>query len=286
MEYPKIETVFNRDPADMKRVRVGEWRDPAFRLVSHWLLTEKIDGTNIRLHLKDGAVIVSGRTDDTQTPNFLMHALQAAFPAEKVAAAFEPNAQAIIYGEGYGPKIQKGGGCYRDTPGFIVFDVAVLTPTRVWWLDWPAVCDVAGKIGAPTVPVIAEAATVDEAVRLCRASIASKAAATARTAEGVVARTVPGLLMRNGARLVWKLKARDFGAPDNAAPPPPAPGTEAPRGEPTADPIAVIDIHKRADAMECIVLGCSNPRPEDSCLCDWHRRPGVRLAMPATEARP
>lgn len=213
MEYPKIETLFDRDPADMKRVLTDRLRDPAFGIPLVWMLTEKIDGTNIRLILKDGSVSYAGRTADAQLPPHLLAALQRDFPSEKVAAAFEPGTHAIVFGEGYGPKIQKGGGLYRADPGFIVFDVAVLAG-RVWWLEWDAVKEVAAKIGAPTVPVVAGQATIPEAVLAVSGGLRSVEAKEPRIAEGVVARTVPGLLMRNGQRLVWKLKGRDLGAPE------------------------------------------------------------------------
>ena len=33
--------------------------------------------------------------------------------------------EAYVFGEGYGPKIQTGGGLYSDTPKFIVFDITI-----------------------------------------------------------------------------------------------------------------------------------------------------------------
>lgn len=213
--YPKIETLYNRNPENMKQVIVGELRDPSFGLVDRWLVTEKIDGTNIRIGLEPvvssggwDRVEYGGRTDDAQTPPFLLKMLQERFPADVVSAAFDPDTRAVIFGEGYGPKIQKGGGDYADEVGFIVFDVAVINPTgRLWWLNWPDVCDVAEKIGAPTVPVLGLMSTV-EAVEAARGS--SVTAVREREREGIVARTDPLLMMRNGERLVWKMKGRDL----------------------------------------------------------------------------
>lgn len=242
MEYPKIETLYDRDPAQMSRVIVGQLRCPEFGLVDRWLLTEKVDGTNIRLILNGGVVSYGGRTDDAQMPPHLLKVLAERFPSERVAAAFEPGTDAILYGEGYGPKIQKGGGDYNQEPSFRLFDVAVFTgrsstaergpdktetdgstppaPTarRLWWLEWEAVKDIAGKIGCRTVPVVLSAASLKDAVTLVPMlhSEVAREEGKPRVAEGVVARTVPMLLMRNGHRLVWKLKARDLADPLSA----------------------------------------------------------------------
>lgn len=218
MEYPKIQTVFERDPEDMKRVVEDHLRWAEFGIPRNWLLTEKIDGTNIRLVLEETlhgmGLRIGGKTDNAQIPAFLFDHLLEKYPAALVADAFDPDTKAVIYGEGHGRRIQKNGGLYSETPAFVVFDVAVLAKDRVWWLDWSDVCDVAAKIGAQHVPVVAERATIEDAIAFVRSGLESRHAAQPRWAEGVVARTVPGLLTRAGKRLVWKLKARDFGGPE------------------------------------------------------------------------
>lgn len=211
IEYPKIETLYGRDESTF-RVIPGRLRMPEFDLVKHWLVTEKIDGTNIRVHLKHGEVAYGGRTDAAQLPATIVAWLRARLPAERVAAAFDPHTEAVLFGEGYGPKIQKGGGSYRADVSFRLFDVAVQAPDRVWWLTWPDVQDVARKLEIATVPLLAEAAPLEQAIVLVTA--------VSRTAhedggggcihEGVVARTEPLLFTRAGKRVVWKLKGKDF----------------------------------------------------------------------------
>ena len=46
MSYPKIETLFKRDE---KFNITDEIRCPEFDNIKKWLITEKIDGTNIRI---------------------------------------------------------------------------------------------------------------------------------------------------------------------------------------------------------------------------------------------
>lgn len=50
IEYPKIETLFDRDEVTHK-VIVGKWRLPEFEYLqnNNWSFTEKIDGTNVRV---------------------------------------------------------------------------------------------------------------------------------------------------------------------------------------------------------------------------------------------
>ncbi len=216
MEYPKIETLYDRDPQTFK-VIPDRLRLPEFDLVKRWLVTEKIDGTNIRIILKKSAVptdgiFYRGRTDDAQMPAFLLEMLKERFPYDKVAAAFEPDTDAIIFGEGYGPKIQKAGGNYRKDPGFRIFDVVVFGGgpgsdwPKAWWLNWASVEDVARKIGVETVPVLIWEAELFEAMAAFRDAPSHVALFENDNAklemEGVVARTDPLLFTRNGRRVI------------------------------------------------------------------------------------
>ena len=210
-EYPKIETLYDRDERTHK-VIPGKIRMPEFELVSRWLVTEKIDGTNIRVHLKHGEVMYGGRTDAAQLHASLVEWLRTQLPAEKVRAAFDPGVEAILFGEGYGPKIQKGGGLYRSDVSFRLFDVLVVTPDRDWWLTFPNVSDVAAKLEIETVPVLGASLTFEEAIALVRrpSLVARTDGGAGCDQEGIVCRTDPLLFTRRGDRVMWKLKARDF----------------------------------------------------------------------------
>lgn len=210
-EYPKIETLYRRDERSFKVIPT-EIRLPEFALVSRWLVTEKIDGTNIRVHLKHGEVVYGGRTDAAQLHASVVDWLRSQLPAEKVRAAFEPHTEAVLFGEAYGPKIQKGGGLYRGDVAFRLFDVLSVSPERDLWLGWTSVVDIAAKLGIFHVPVLAEDATLEEAVALVRrpSFVAELDGGTGCEQEGVVCRTEPLLLTRRGDRVMWKLKGNDF----------------------------------------------------------------------------
>lgn len=211
MEYPKIETLYVRD-ANTFRV-TDELRLPEFGLINRWLVTEKIDGTNIRIFFEAGVGIAfGGRTDAAQMPTFLLSHLQETFTTERIATAFEPGTSGILFGEGYGAKIQKRGGNYRPSAGFRLIDVYVKGDERGWWLNWDSVEDIACKLDIGTVPVLMRSGTLQEAVSILRmhSQVAATEAQNEIEQEGIVARTDPLLFIRDGRRLMWKLKVKDY----------------------------------------------------------------------------
>ena len=225
--YPKIETLYRRDEAT--HYVTPALRRPEFAVPQRWLLTEKIDGTNIRIPFYTGteepqegvltdsaAVGYCGRTDQAQIPNFLVQHLRETFTLDKMRACFDPGTKGILFGEGYGERIQKGGGNYRSGVSFRLFDVVVFGPEDfAWWLNWNDVEGVAAKLRIETVPVVSRSASLVGAISTVQEGLGSAVAflenrCMAVDAEGIVARTDPLLFDRRGQRLVWKLKARDF----------------------------------------------------------------------------
>ena len=76
--YHKIKTVFKRDPATKFRTLLwNQYACPKFALLRNceWLFTEKIDGTNIRVHWDGTKVRFGGRTINAQIPTFLLDVL-------------------------------------------------------------------------------------------------------------------------------------------------------------------------------------------------------------------
>jgi len=213
IHYPKIETLWNRDEKTHK-VIVGSYRIPEFSNIRAWDLSEKVDGTNLRINLApSGEVTFSGRTDNAQLHATIVKYLQETFTPEKMRAVFETAGEyeATLFGEGYGAKIQKSGGLYRKGVSFRLFDVLI----GRWWLEPDAVQDIANKLGIKTVPFLGEVdylpRSADELRTIIDMSIvASEDGGTGCLAEGVVARTTPLLFTRRGDRLMWKLKFGDF----------------------------------------------------------------------------
>ena len=206
MEYPKIQSVYLRDPTNKsKTFLVGQWAKEEFGYLSDlpWLWTEKIDGTNIRVIWEGHSdARFMGKTDKATIPGFLLSYLQCTFTTASLAACFA--GPAILYGEGYGAKIQKGGELYRPDVGFILFDVLC----EDVWLTRESVEDIAGKLCIPIVPLVGVGALVP-AIDLVRRGFKS-VVAPAREAEGLVMRPMFELRDREGNRIITKVKHKDF----------------------------------------------------------------------------
>lgn len=224
MEYPKINSLYKREgwyfdegkkkSPDYQKGRqsfiVGDYAQPEFANIKRWSVDEKIDGTNIRIFYQDGKVRFGGRTKDAQIPCHLFDYLQATFGDWNLSRVFparenEPYPYVIIFGEGYGPRIQAGGGNYRHDVGFIVFDVVV----GHWWLKRESVMEVAHSLGVCMVPQFG-IMTEDEVVEFVKSKPLSKCSVNPQMMEGVVCRPEPMMLYRDGEPIMFKLKCKEF----------------------------------------------------------------------------
>lgn len=208
MEYHKIETLYERDEKTFRLKPELILKNRVYGIIKSWIWTEKVDGTNIRCiwdHAK-GLVTFGGKTDNAQIPADLVAILYATVTVDKFRAIF-PDVDAVVYAEGYGPGIQKGGGDYRNMKGIIVFDVLV---DGQWWLSDENMRDVATKLGVDAVPLVGEM-PLEEAAEYVRIGFKSKCAVNpAKDAEGLVGRPVEALFDKKGHRLIVKLKTKDF----------------------------------------------------------------------------
>lgn len=206
-EYHKIQSVYLRDPETKhKTFLLGQWSVPEFGYLCDltWIGTEKVDGTNIRVHWDGATVRFGGRTDDAQTPTFLIERLMQLFTAEKMAAKFPDATDVMLCGEGYGRKIQKVGALYLpDSVDFILFDVAY----DGVWFQREQVEDVAAGLGIGVVPVVFRGSLTD-AIELVKAGFKSPLGDL--TSEGLVLRPAVELMTRRGNRIITKVKHRDF----------------------------------------------------------------------------
>ena len=211
-KYHKIETLLNRDKTTFKVIE-GEWRLPEFDYLKdlEWVFTEKIDGTNMRIewspYCSGTPLRFGGRTDNAQIPVFLLNKLQDIFQVGNLSALY-PELHFVLYGEGFGAKIQKGGGNYiPDGVGFILFDIAVALENEWVWLTRESVDDIAFKLGIPVVPVV-ESGSLLDAIDLVKGGIGSTFGGF--PAEGLVVRPKVELQTRTGHRLIGKIKTADF----------------------------------------------------------------------------
>lgn len=152
--YPKIDGLFLRDPIN-KKIVPNAFRSQEVKYLENndWIWTEKIDGTNIRVIWDGYTVSFAGRTNRAQIPSNLLEYLEKTFGGQKNEQLFEQkfgNTPVILFGEGYGPGIQKGGN-YRDDVSFILFDVFI---DGVVWLQRESIEDIASYFSIEVVPIV------------------------------------------------------------------------------------------------------------------------------------
>lgn len=210
MAYPKITTLFERDPeTKFKKVIEGKFAKPEFEYLkgADWEFTEKVDGTNIRVILTPDGATFRGKADNTQIPPFLLDRLDvlfAEFPA-KHNEIFPDTPEVILFGEGYGAKIQKRGELYlAGGVDFVLCDVYI----GGFWLEPNNVKAVAENLGVKRVPVLG-VGPIENLIEWPKYGFHSRLAFNC-PAEGIVARPVVQLFNRQGERIIWKLKHKDF----------------------------------------------------------------------------
>lgn len=205
-EYHKIQTVFKRDPeTKYKTLLEGDYTIPEFEYLSsnQWVYTEKIDGMNIRVMFDGELITFGGKSDNAQIPSFLVAKLNDRFSSQvNVFKELFPGG-CCLYGEGYGSRIQKGGGNYRADQDFVLFDVKIGS----WWLQRTDVEDISKNLGLDIVPVLGSG-TLGKMVELVRCGFNSTWGDF--LAEGIVARPATELNTRSGKRVITKVKHKDF----------------------------------------------------------------------------
>lgn len=211
MKYHKIQSLYKRhDNGSFDR---NSFTRPEFEYLYYngWEGTEKIDGTNIRIYYSpfNKVVDLRGRTDKARLPKHLLdylfdvltpNKLEETFPETEETTA---NSQVILYGEGFGHKIQKGEKYLGDDVGLALFDVFI----GGWWLRREDVRGIAQNLGVYDCPVVF-AGTLEEAEEKVRKGFRSVFGTA--DAEGLVLRPHYELFDRSGQRIITKLKTKDY----------------------------------------------------------------------------
>ena len=206
-EYPTIETILSRDTEGTKKLIFGTYRDETVKYLrfNDWQFTEKIDGTNISVEWDGHAVSFHGRTEKAQIPKHLLEYLEKTFLTTEAEELFEQtygDKNVILYGEGYGAKIQNGGN-YRSDVSFILFDVLIGDN----WQEREWVEKTAKMFGIDVVPVVF-VGTLEEGIDY----VMEHHPSTIGTAmmEGIVGRPMVEMRDRLGKRIIVKIKWEDF----------------------------------------------------------------------------
>jgi len=206
--YHKIPTICMRQESKPFKLIEGKYREPEFELLKdiEWTFTEKVDGTNIRIMWDGYNVVFGGRTENAQIPSHLVNKLNELFTGTKIEQIFEQvfgESKVILFGEGYGAKIQKGGGNYSKDQEFVLFDVKV----GEWYLKREDIEGVAEKFSLKVVPIIAKG-NLQTGVDLVKSGLKSQWGDF--IAEGLVAKPSVDIFNRRGQRIITKIKTEDF----------------------------------------------------------------------------
>ena len=206
-EYQKIETLYRFNAETHLYDPV--FYNPTVEYLKDlpWIASEKIDGTNIRVHYDGHRVSWSGRTDSSDLPKEVEALLQSTFGESEVT--FEQqfgDKDVILFMECYGGKIQ--GGAYGGSERLIGFDVMV----GGIYLDKFAIAPIFSLFGVETVTffMIPNLQTGIDWVA-GRGALPSPHCEKGRTpVEGLVCVPQARLYDHMGRRIAVKIKARDL----------------------------------------------------------------------------
>lgn len=230
IEYHKIHSPYKRDPETKhKTFLVGDWSRPEFGVLANapWRADEKVDGTNIRITWSNELATpkFGGRTDRAQIPAKLIEYLHNTFTPASMTKAFPDlqDATVVLYGEGYGAGIQKGGGNYvarfqntQYTQQFALFDVMIIPQSgRPIWLRRESVEEIAASLFIAYAPVYIPSISLMDAIAMIEHEGASMrsympGAQEGTVIEGFILRPTVELFDRMGRRIITKIKVKDF----------------------------------------------------------------------------
>jgi len=240
MRYPKINSLYKREGYDFKetgkkpngkKLIEGDYACPEFEAIDRWTITEKVDGTNCRVIYKkenfnicQGSVGVSGedpcctvefqgRNDYSEIPMPLYKRLEDLFPLSKMKRTFPKAHSVILFGEGFGGKIQDGS-YYSEYEDFYLFDAVI----DGFWLSRKSIYDIAKELFDPGVNIrmgdkvntVNKQQIVEFVKEKSLSFIAANLTGSKHVMEGIVARSEPLMYFRDGTPIMFKLKCSDF----------------------------------------------------------------------------
>ena len=216
--YSSIETVYTRDK-ETNVLNFGEIRCIENTCINIWTISEKIDGTNIRVIVTKEGMTIKGRTDKADLPKGLEAAILTVFHShERLLEYFTeyrgqelPDEWSVtFYGEGYGAGIQAGGR-YSGTKRFRCFDLLL---GESWWTDDDEMRRVCDELSIPTAPWLAVTPNLPktreeliEIIPFSHVALEDRGVSDV-PAEGIVAKPLHVLLNRHKDRVMWKITLR------------------------------------------------------------------------------
>jgi hypothetical protein len=206
---------------------IERWEEQEWQAFLEWQWTEKIDGTNIQIEFhpeisesiighpenarrvsKFSQITIGGRTTAAQIPTGIVDYLKAYVDKQALEEVFGWKG-AIIFGEGYGEKIQNGQDyLLPDDPfrqKFIVFDIAIRGENDfLYWLSRDNVIGICERLKLDVVPLI-DRKSYSDVYDIVEEGFKSKLGNGTKDAEGVVGRPKVPLFDAKHRRLIVKL---------------------------------------------------------------------------------
>jgi hypothetical protein len=218
-EYHKINGLYKRwrkdlhtpdmlpDGAKYGDFKIGEFALPEFEYLfsNQWVWSEKLDGTNIRIYIDttSGGVsyTIAGRTDRANIPKPLQEWIVSWIDTniDNILDTF-PETELVLYGEGVGEKIRKGG--LFGEQHFKLFDILIGN----FYLEKSAVAEIGEKLNLDTPPTWI--GTIQEAID--KVKTLPKSTFGDFIIEGYVGQPLIRLNNAKGDRIVAKIKVCDF----------------------------------------------------------------------------
>lgn len=212
-KYEKFSSPFRKDEGFKNTKELSQYMPKG-----KWIKTEKIDGTNIRIiltkpdeegkreiHIGSRKLILN--PDDKTSKQYMdclldvnLHKLEEYFK--------DTDSTVVIYGEGYGAGVQKGG-IYSNIKQFRVFDIRIGSAYQ----DFAYVEKVCIDNQLNIVPVIEEIEEINymECVNaLANFKETLITGGSGGKPEGIVYKHEPVLLNKYKERLIFKVKFKDF----------------------------------------------------------------------------
>ncbi len=211
-KYGKFSSPFKKDEKFLNTTEMAQQLPNG-----EWIITEKIDGTNIRIiltkpeegkreiHIASRKLILN--KDDKGSKSYLdcikevnLHKIEEYFK--------DVDSTVIIYGEGYGAGVQKGG-IYSSIKNFRVFDIRIGEAYQ----DFKYVKKVCIDNQLNIVPIIDTIKTItyEECINRLKSNNETLIKeGTGGKLEGIVYKFEPVLLNKYKERLIFKAKFKDF----------------------------------------------------------------------------
>lgn len=214
-EYHKIETLFEFD-MKTKKFKNNVFNNKTVELLKNhlWEFTEKVDGTNFRIHWDGHKLTYGGRTSASEFNSEQIEFIEQNLVNEDMEILIEQkfkDKEVTIFGELYGKKIQKVGNLYNpDNYEFKVFDIYLPIkekPISNKYVNRIVVNSIAKDLGFDVVPVIL-IGNIEEAISYVMKN--DKSTFSEAPLEGLVGVPKGNLLDENGERIIIKIKKRDL----------------------------------------------------------------------------